>query len=88
DFTAYFNHYYYDVQQVKHFDDISDDDFVKVAMRIKDATVLEQVKADLEAQYPQYLRAVTSGNDSLDLILPDVNKGVAIQSLLARWGID
>lgn len=88
DFTAYFNHYYYDVQQVKHFDDISDDDFVKVAMRIKDTTVLEQVKADLEAQYPQYLRAVTSGNDSLDLILPDVNKGVAIQSLLARWGID
>lgn len=88
DFTAYINHYYYDVQQVNRFEDITDDDFVKVAMRIKDTVVLDQVKSDLETQYPQHLRAVTSGNDSLDLILPAVNKGVAIQSLLARWDIE
>lgn len=87
DFLLFLSHYYYDIQKVKEFENIENDNFVKVAMRIKDGHLLEQVKSDLEYQYSQHLRAVTSGNDSLDLILPKVNKGVAIQALLEQWDI-
>lgn len=52
DFTAYFNHYYYDVQQVKHFDDIRDDDFVKVAMRIKRHNGIRTSESGLRSTVP------------------------------------
>jgi len=58
-----------------------------MALRIKDQTLLENVMQGLKNKYGEKLRAVTSGNDSLDIILPKVNKGVAIEALLDSWGI-
>lgn len=88
EFMNFITNYYYDIEKVENFSDIKDDQFVKVAMRIKEDNIVNQVKTGLESEYAHEIRAVTSGAESVDLILPGVNKGVAIQVLLNQWGIE
>lgn len=87
DFLSFLYKYYYHIKKVSDFKSINQDEFVKMALRIKDQTLLENVMQGLKNKYGEKLRAVTSGNDSLDIILPKVNKGVAIKALLDSWGI-
>ncbi|MDO5659912.1 MAG: HAD-IIB family hydrolase, partial [Staphylococcus xylosus] len=88
EFLSFISNYYYDIEKVESFEQIEDDHFVKVAMRIKDKDLVKEVMDTLETKFRGELRAVTSGNDSVDLILPKVNKGVAIQGILKQWGIE
>ncbi len=87
EFLNFISNYYYDIEKVESFKQIENDNFVKVAMRIKDKDLVEKVINTLETKFAGELRAVTSGNDSVDLILPNVNKGIAIQDVLKQWGI-
>ncbi|HLR19469.1 MAG TPA: Cof-type HAD-IIB family hydrolase [Staphylococcus sp.] len=88
EFMNFIRNYYFNVKKVAQFSEIKGEQFVKVAMRIRDNHIVEQVIAGLESKYGSEIRAVTSGAESVDLILPGVNKGVAIQALLNNWEID
>lgn len=87
DFLSFLNKYYFNITKVSDFKNIEQDEFVKIALRIKDTLLLDEVMKGLKAQYGEEIKPVTSGNDSLDLILPKVNKGVAIKTLLDKWEI-
>ncbi|NWK84606.1 HAD family hydrolase [Staphylococcus sp. GSSP0090] len=87
EFLSFIRNYYYDIEKVASFNEITNDHFVKIALRIKDKDLVKQVVNDIEQRYRGKIRAVTSGNDSVDLILPNVNKGVAIKALLNDWDI-
>jgi Cof subfamily protein (haloacid dehalogenase superfamily) len=86
-FKEYVKLYYKDITYVDNFDDLSHDKIVKVAMHIADETLLNDVVNELNAKFGQSIRSVTSGFDSLDLLVPHVNKGEAIKELLAEWDI-
>ncbi|MDW4012250.1 Cof-type HAD-IIB family hydrolase [Staphylococcus saprophyticus] len=83
----FIRNYYYDIKKVASFNEITEEHFVKIALRIKDEDLVKQVTNEIEQRYKGKIRAVTSGNDSVDLILPSVNKGVAIKELLKEWDI-
>lgn len=97
--TAYLHHdapeafkkhvklYYKDLTYVDNFDDLSHDKIVKVAMLITDENLLNKVVNELNTKFGESIRSVTSGFDSLDLLVPHVNKGEAIKELLAKWDI-
>lgn len=87
DFLSFLYKYYFNITKVSDFKTIEQDEFVKIALRIKDPLLLDEVMKGLKAQYGEEIKPVTSGNDSLDLILPKVNKGVAIKTLLDKWDI-
>lgn len=87
EFIEFIKHYYYDIEKVADLKQVENDYFVKIALRIKDEFKVKKVIASLEETFAGEVRAVTSGNDSVDLILPEVNKGVAIQTLLTQWGL-
>lgn len=86
-FKKYVKLYYKDITYVDNFDDLSHDKIVKVAMHIADETLLNDVVNELNAKFGQSIRSVTSGFDSLDLLVPHVNKGQAIKALLTEWDI-
>lgn len=87
-FKEYVKLYYKDITYVDNFDDLSHDKIVKVAMHIADETLLNDVVNELNAKFGKSIRSVTSGFDSLDLLVPHVNKGEAIKELLKEWGIE
>ncbi|PHK48528.1 Cof-type HAD-IIB family hydrolase [Staphylococcus edaphicus] len=87
EFLKFIQNYYYNIDKVSSFSEIKNERFVKIALRIKDKALVEKVMNELEQKYKGELRAVTSGNDSVDLILPKVHKGVAIKEQLNKWGI-
>ncbi|UXU52896.1 Cof-type HAD-IIB family hydrolase [Staphylococcus arlettae] len=87
DFIDYAQLYYKNITFVDNFNKVVDDTFIKVAMRIQDTNLVTTITEDLQQRYSDIVRAVTSGNDSVDLLVPSVNKGKAIQTLLDDWGI-
>jgi len=87
DFLSFLYKYYFNITKVTDFNTINQDKLVKIALRIKDPLLLDEVMRGLTEQYGEEIKPVTSGNDSLDLILPKVNKGVAIKTLLDKWKI-
>lgn len=87
EFKEYVKLYYKDITYVDNFDDLKHDKIVKVAMHIADETLLSNIVNDLSARFGQNVRSVTSGFDSLDLLVPHVNKGEAIKELLTEWNI-
>ncbi|EJY96865.1 Cof-type HAD-IIB family hydrolase [Staphylococcus arlettae] len=86
-FIDYAQLYYKNITFVDNFSEVVDDTFIKVAMRIQDTNLVTSIIEDLQQRYSDVVRAVTSGNDSVDLLVPTVNKGKAIQALLDKWGI-
>ncbi|ASE37025.1 MULTISPECIES: Cof-type HAD-IIB family hydrolase [Staphylococcus] len=86
DFYDYVDQYYYYKERVSDLQDVEDTKIVKIALRVKDASMVDKIVEIIEDDYDE-VRAVTSGNDSIDLILTEVNKGHALEELLEKWGI-
>ncbi|MCG7338040.1 Cof-type HAD-IIB family hydrolase [Staphylococcus sp. ACRSN] len=78
--------YYHQLQEIDSFQDLPDDEYVKVALDINRDT-----HPNLEDELTQYfegeVKLVSSGHDSIDLIIPGITKGYALERLLKKWGL-
>ncbi|MFT4245109.1 MAG: Cof-type HAD-IIB family hydrolase [Micrococcaceae bacterium] len=85
-FKKFVAHHYFGHAEVKSFDPLPDDDIVKLAMDLK-PEIVGKIVDQLNLDFPDELRAVSSGFEYVDVLLPNVNKGRAIKALLTEWNI-
>ncbi|RKC69559.1 5-amino-6-(5-phospho-D-ribitylamino)uracil phosphatase YbjI [Listeria monocytogenes] len=65
---------------------LPDDTFIKFALDVEVAKT-GQIVEDLNQTFVGEIRAVSSGHGSIDIIIPGVTKGNAIQQLLNEWQV-
>lgn len=86
DFKAFAKKYYFELQEVDSFNVLPDDTFIKFALDVEVAKT-GQIVEDLNQTFAGEIRAVSSGHGSIDIIIPGVTKGSAIQQLLNEWQV-
>ncbi|HAP2020801.1 TPA: HAD-IIB family hydrolase, partial [Escherichia coli] len=59
-------------------------EYVKVALNINRDTH-PQLDQDLAVKFADDISIVSSGHDSIDIIIPEMTKGNALKRLLAKW---
>lgn len=80
-----FSKYYYHLEMIDSIDDL-DDTIVKFALMVppdSSFAIFEELTKDLG----HLIKPVTSGHRSIDLIVPSVNKGTAIEKLCQRYDL-
>lgn len=79
--------YYFQLEELTDFNELPEDDIVKFAL---DVPIEQAAKVidDLNEAFAGKITAVSSGHGSIDIIIPGITKGSAIQWLLDGWGID
>lgn len=85
---ATINHlaFYYPTHQlVDNFDQLPDDQFFQISFLVDDDQI-ENAVQQLTTQFGNQLVVTPSGNGSMDLTNPGINKGWALTQLLNRWG--
>ncbi|EKF51174.1 Cof-type HAD-IIB family hydrolase [Lactococcus garvieae] len=83
EFETFARKYYEKLQLLPSFDKLPDDTFVKFATIIPEEE-LTTVTAELNANFKEGIKAVTSGNIYLDIVLEGSNKGAAIKKVLSE----
>ena len=78
--------YYPQYELVDNFDKLPDDQFFQISFLIDDDAIAPAVK-ELSTQFGDQLIVTPSGNGSMDLTTPGINKGSAIQRLLNQWNL-
>ncbi|RIP37234.1 HAD family hydrolase [Staphylococcus gallinarum] len=78
--------YYHQLQEVDSFQDLPEDEFVKVALDINRETH-PKLDDELTQQFVDEVKLVSSGHDSIDLIIPGITKGYALERLLQKWDL-
>lgn len=78
--------YYFQLKELASFADLPEDDIVKFALDVP-IEQTEKVVDDLNKAFAGKITAVSSGHGSIDIIIPGITKGSAIQWLLDGWGI-
>lgn len=63
---------------------LPDDEYFQISFLIADEEVA-RIKAPIEAHFGNQLVVTPSGNGSMDLTKPEINKGWALQKLLKQW---
>ena len=61
-----------------------EDEYVKIALNINRDTH-STLDTDLEEKFSNIIKLVSSGHDSIDIIMPNMTKGQALQRLLEEW---
>lgn len=84
DFSAL---YYFRLAELTSFDDLPADRIVKFALDVP-VDQAPKIIDQLNAVFQEEITAVSSGYGSIDIIIPGITKGNAIQCLLADWGIE
>lgn len=69
---------------VDNFDKLPDDKFFQISFLIDDKDVAD-FKQKLAKQFGDQVIVTPSGNGSMDLTTPGINKGWALEQLLIRW---
>ncbi|MDN6640702.1 MAG: Cof-type HAD-IIB family hydrolase [Tetragenococcus sp.] len=87
EFKKFAQKYYYQLTELDSFSFLPKDNFVKFALQVPEGKVEELVRF-INQQFDGKVVAVSSGHDSVDLIIPHVHKGKALQKLLEKWSID
>ncbi|ANK39029.1 MULTISPECIES: Cof-type HAD-IIB family hydrolase [Staphylococcus] len=78
-------HFYYrQLKEIESFQDLPDDEYVKIALNI-DRKSHPTLDEDLSENFTEDLKLVSSGRDSIDLIIPGMTKGQALHRLLKKW---
>lgn len=80
-------HFYY--HQLEEFDSLQhlpEDDYVKIAFNINRETH-PHLDDELERAFKDTIKLVSSGHDSIDVIMPNMTKGQALRQLLTEWGM-
>ncbi|MFT4245361.1 MAG: Cof-type HAD-IIB family hydrolase [Micrococcaceae bacterium] len=78
--------YYFKYDVIDSFDDLPDDDFVKIAFNAGVEAAPRVVKELLE-KFPNKLYAASSGFKAVDILNPKAGKGIAVKNLLKKWDI-
>lgn len=76
--------YYHQLEEIDSFQPLPDDDYVKIALNINRETH-STLDTDLEEKFSDSIKLVSSGHDSIDIIMPNMTKGQALQRLLEEW---
>lgn len=77
--------YFYHLVECDNFEKI-DDDIVKFSLFVPQEHQLK-IEKELKQKIGHLITPVTSGNTFIDFIIPQYNKGSAIERLCRRWGI-
>lgn len=78
--------YYFALKEIDSFQDLPDDEWVKIALQLEDKNAFSIIDLMNEKNNSQ-LKAVYSGHGSVDLIANEVNKGNTLKHLLNQWEI-
>ncbi|GAA3255497.1 Hydrolase (HAD superfamily) [Lactococcus lactis subsp. lactis] len=78
--------YYFALKEIDSFQDLPDDEWVKIALQLEDKNAFSIINLMNEKNNSQ-LKAVYSGHGSVDLIANEVNKGNTLKQLLNQWEI-
>ncbi|WP_270265315.1 Cof-type HAD-IIB family hydrolase [Lactococcus formosensis] len=81
EFETFAHKYYENLELLSSFDDLPEDTVVKFATIIPEAE-LTTVTSTLNNRFKKGIKAVTSGNIYLDIVLEGSNKGAAIKKVL------
>lgn len=84
-FLDHMTFYYPDHQVLDSYLPLPEDNFFQLSFLVDDAAV-PALQEDLTAKFSDRLVITPSGNGSMDLTTPGINKGWALKQLLAKWG--
>ena len=76
--------YYHQLEEIDSFQPLPDDEYVKIALNIN-RDMHSTLDTDLEEKFNNTIKLVSSGHDSIDIIMPNMTKGQALQRLLDEW---
>ena len=76
--------YYHQLEEIDSFQPLPEDEYVKIALNINRDTH-STLDTDLEEKFSNIIKLVSSGHDSIDIIMPNMTKGQALQRLLEEW---
>ena len=80
-------HFYYrQLQEIDSFATLPQDEYVKVAFNINRQTH-PKLDTELQEKFKNDIGLVSSGRDSVDVIIPNMTKGNALKRLLAKWDL-
>ncbi|MFC4772868.1 Cof-type HAD-IIB family hydrolase [Enterococcus hermanniensis] len=78
--------YYHRLETLDSFDHLPTDPIVKFALNLPIEKVADFV-IEINAAFQGEVKAVASGHGSVDIIIPGMNKGRALEWLLDRWNL-
>lgn len=78
--------FYTRIKEVADFSVIQDDVIFKFALNVPPAQQ-EEISQEIDTRFAGIIRATSSGNGSIDLIIPGMDKSHGLKLLLTRWGI-
>lgn len=78
--------YYPQYSLVENFQQLPDDRFFQISFLVNDDEIVPAVN-QLTAKFGEQLAVTPSGNGSMDLTTPGINKGWALQKLLHQWDL-
>lgn len=87
EFKSFAKKYYYQLAEVPSFSSLPENEFVKFALSVSTERTKELVNR-VNQHFLNEVVAVSSGHGDVDLIIPGVHKGQAVQKLLEKWQID
>ena len=73
---------------IDNFDQLPDDRFFQISFNIDNEEDVKRLLDRIENQFPGKVKATPSGNGSVDLTIPGVDKSFALRYLLKKWGLD
>lgn len=78
--------FYTRIKEVADFSAIQDDVIFKFALNVPTAQQ-EEISREIDARFAGIIRATSSGNGAIDLIIPGMDKSHGLKLLLDRWGV-
>ncbi|AYW45554.1 Cof-type HAD-IIB family hydrolase [Tetragenococcus koreensis] len=85
-FKNFAKKYYYKLAEVDTLNPLPDDTLVKIALDVG-IEKAELIVDQLNKKYAHQLLAVSSGHGSIDITIPEINKGSTLAKLLNKWSI-
>lgn len=86
-FKSFAKKYYYQLAEISSFSFLPKDEFVKFALNVSTEKTEELINC-VNRYFLNKVVAVYSGHGDVDLIIPGIHKGEAVQKLLDKWQID
>ncbi|HHX0299258.1 TPA: Cof-type HAD-IIB family hydrolase [Staphylococcus aureus] len=76
--------YYHQLKEIDSLQQLPEDDYVKIAFNIN-REMHPNVDEEVATQFSNDIKLVSSGHDSIDIIMPNMTKGQALKRLLDKW---
>lgn len=76
--------YYHQLEEIDSLQHLPEDDYVKIAFNINRNS--SSLGWWVRESFKDTIKLVSSGHDSIDVIMPNMTKGQALRQLLTEWG--